>query len=84
MALICRRRLVVIVGLVKEEVGGQLLVLVAGKVGLDGLLAVEAKPTQLQNYLSVTLHRQQVKGDTYTLDGIALLLGHGDGLGTRR
>lgn len=32
---------VFLIGLVEKEVGGKLLVLVAGKVSLDGLIAVE-------------------------------------------
>ena len=38
---------VVIVGLVEEEVGRELLVLVARKVRLDGRLAAEAEPAEL-------------------------------------
>lgn len=34
--------LVVIFGLIKEEVGGKLFILVAGKVGLDSLVTVKA------------------------------------------
>lgn len=39
-----RGRLIVL-WLVKQEVGSQLLVLIAGKVGLNSLVAVEAKST---------------------------------------
>ena len=41
------RLLVIILGLVEEEVGGQLLVLVAGKVGLDDKISLEAEAAQL-------------------------------------
>lgn len=50
--------------MVKEEVGGELFVLVAGKVSLDGLVSVEAEAAQ-------------------PLDGITLLLGDRNSLGTR-
>lgn len=36
-----------LIGLVEEEVGSQLLVLVAGEVGLDHQVALEAKAAQL-------------------------------------
>lgn len=45
--LVARSSLVV-VRLVKEEVGGKLFVLVAGEVGLNGLVSVEAEAAQLQ------------------------------------
>jgi hypothetical protein len=38
-------RRIVVLGLVEEKVRGQLLVLVASEVGLDGGVAVEAKAT---------------------------------------
>jgi hypothetical protein len=41
--------LIQILGLVEEEVGGQLLVLVARKVRLDDKVALEAKTTQALN-----------------------------------
>lgn len=37
-----------VVGLVKKEVGGQLLVLIAGEVGLDDQVTLEAKTAQLE------------------------------------
>lgn len=37
----------VIVRLLKEEICGQLLILVAGKVGLDDAVALESKETEL-------------------------------------
>lgn len=40
--LLCGR-LLLVVGLIEQEVGCQLLVLVAGEVSLDGLVAVEAE-----------------------------------------
>jgi hypothetical protein len=45
--LISRARglLVVLIGLVEEEVGRELFVLVAGEVGLDSLVAVETQST---------------------------------------
>lgn len=38
-------RWIFLVGLVEQEVGSQLLVLIASEVGLDGLIAVEAQAT---------------------------------------
>ena len=73
---------VVFLGLVKQEVGSQLLVLVTCKVGLDSLVAWEAKTAELSSLsaplLSVTNHV------TYTLDGISFFFGDGNRLGTRR
>ena len=45
----------IIVGLVEEEVGGQLLVLVARKVGLDDKIALEAKATQALDSFTLLL-----------------------------
>lgn len=39
---------VLLVGLVEKEVGGELLVLVAGKVGLDSLVTLETKTAELE------------------------------------
>lgn len=40
-------RWIIVLGLVEQEVGSELLVHVAGEVCLDGLIAVEAKAAQL-------------------------------------
>lgn len=40
---------VIVLGLVEQEVGGQLLVLVTGKVSLDTSFLAEAQPGQLQS-----------------------------------
>ena len=47
-----RGRLVIVLGLVEEEVGRQFLVFVAGEVSLSGLLAAESKATQLHIVLA--------------------------------
>lgn len=76
---------VLLVGLVEQEVGGELLVLVAGEVSLDGLIAVESQAAQL--YKLRQLHDQKqgkLVRYTYTLDSIALLLSHRNSLSTRR
>jgi hypothetical protein len=39
------RRRVVVLGLIEEEVGSELLVLVASEVSLDGLITVKAEAT---------------------------------------
>lgn len=44
------RPVIVIVWLVEEKVRGELLILVAGKVRLDGLVALETQPTELQRW----------------------------------
>lgn len=45
LPLLSRR--LIIVGLVEEEVCGELLILVAGKVRLDSLITVKAKAAEL-------------------------------------
>lgn len=37
----------VVVGLIEQEVGSELLIFVACEVGLDGLVAIEAEAAQL-------------------------------------
>lgn len=49
---------VLLIGLIEEEVGGKLLVLVACKVSLDGLVAVETETAQLFTSKSVSWSRQ--------------------------
>lgn len=78
---------VLLVGLVEKEVGGELLVLVAGEVSLDGLVAVETEAAQLftkkNQYHCHPQRFSQGPRSTYTLDSIALLLSHGNRLSSR-
>lgn len=78
-------RRVLIIRLVEQEIGGELLVLIAGKVGLNSLVAIETKAAQLLKTGSIScFHIGGKSSCTYTLNSIALLLRHGDRLGTRR
>ncbi len=80
---VCSRSLVVVViGLVEKEVGGQLLVLVAGKVRLNDEVPFEAKSTELRGGQQEC--KQAFCKCTYPFDGIALLLRHAHSLSTRR
>jgi len=50
-----KNTLLLLIGLVEEEVGSQLLVLVARKVGLDDNVALEAETTQALDSLTLVL-----------------------------
>lgn len=48
------RLILILIGLVKQEVGSQLLILVTGKVGLDDSIPGESKTAQLENASGVS------------------------------
>lgn len=83
--------LLVLIRLVKEEIGGQLFVLVTGEVGLDDGVPGEAKTAELGELVSIfhfvyfhSIPLRFAVRTTYTLDSIPLLLRNGDSLCTRR
>lgn len=74
--------------MVEQEVCGELLVLVAGEVGLDSLVTVEAEAAELfvpcQILASPEKKNAVIVGlRTYTFNSIALFFGDGDRLRTR-
>lgn len=80
----------VVVGLVEQKVCSKLLVLVAGEVCLDGLVAVEAEAAELliQSQLLDPKIESIVRSfhsskRTYTFNSITLLLGDGNCLCAR-
>lgn len=75
--------IVIVVGLVEQEVRGELLVLVAREVGLDGLVMVEAKAAKLGN--GCQRGRTRVcYSSTHPLNGVPLLLSDTNSLSARR
>lgn len=76
------RGLVIVLWLVEKEVCSQLLVLVAGKVSLDRLVTIKAKPTQLEATSAKSM-RGITHPCTYSFNSISLFLSDSDGLGSR-
>lgn len=72
----------VIIRLVEQEVGSEFFVLVAGEVSLDGLVAVEAQAAKLSPVSTNCLDSSDGE-NTHSLNGVPLLLGHGDSLSPR-
>lgn len=55
ICLVALWSVIIVLGLVEQEVRRELLVLVAGEVSLNGLVAVKAKTTKLETSQSVIL-----------------------------